>query len=113
VRPKWFLTISASSAPTVTAPDGAIEAYSQYSLSLQPASAPSAETGRGAGEAVAEIATVGTFADRGFSVAKTRDYDPVHDETAFSWQLHGDGPAEYVMVVPCRDVEVKIGRAHV
>jgi hypothetical protein len=31
-----------------------------------------------------------------------RDYDPIPDQTAFSWNITGDGPADYV--VPCRSV---------
>jgi hypothetical protein len=46
------------------------------------------------------------FVDRNFKVTPVRDYDPIPDETTFSWQITGDGPAEYVLVQACRDAPV-------
>jgi hypothetical protein len=100
--PKWVLTVSASAAPTVTAPEGAIEEYSQYSLSIRPAEVPAAE---GPAEQSATPAVVDTagFVDRNFDITGVRDYDPIPDQTAFSWEITGDGPAEYILVRACRD----------
>ncbi len=101
--PKWVLTVSASAAPTVTAPEGAIQEYSQYSLSIRPAEVPAAE---GPAEQSATPAVVDTagFVDRNFEITGVRDYDPIPDQTAFSWEITGDGPAEYILVRACRDV---------
>lgn len=106
-NPKWKLTVSATAGPTLTAPEGAIEAYSQYSLSLRPAEVPAAA---GADEsATPAVEDSAGFVDRNFSVTPVRDYDPISDQTAFSWQVAGDGPAEYILVRSCRDVPVVFG----
>lgn len=104
-EPKWMLTVSATAAPTVPAPDGAIQAYSQYSLSLRPAEVPSA-AGPPEGSAVPAVEDTEGFVDRNFKVTPVRDYDPIADETAFSWEVTGDGPAEYVLVQACRGAPV-------
>lgn len=102
---RWMLTVSASTAPTLTVPPGAIEADSQYSLNLRPAEVPAAA---GPPEESASPAVEDTpgFVDRNFRVTPVRDYDPIPEQTTFSWQLTGDGPAEYVLVRGCRDVPV-------
>ena len=104
-EPKWMLTVSASAAPTLPAPDGAIQSNSQYSLSLRAAEVPSAAGPPDASALPAVEDTVG-FVDRNFKVTPVRDYDPIPDETAFSWELTGDGPAEFVLVQACRDAPV-------
>jgi hypothetical protein len=104
-QPKWFLTVSASRAPTLPAPNGAIQAYSQYSLNLRPAEVPSVASPPDASATPAVEDSAG-FVDRNFKVTPVRDYDPIPDETTFSWQLTGDGPAEYVLVRGCRDAPV-------
>jgi hypothetical protein len=104
-QPKWMLTVSASTAPTLTAPAGDIQSYSQYSLSLRPAEVPSA-AGPPEESAIPAREDTAGFLDRNFKVTPVRDYDPIPDETTFSWQLTGDGPAEYIMVRGCRDAPV-------
>ena len=104
-EPKWMITVSASTAPTLPAPNGAIQAYSQYSLSLRPAEVPSA-AGPLDASAVPAVEDTAGFTDRNFKVTPVRDYDPIPDETTFSWQLTGDGPAEYVLVRGCRDAPI-------
>ena len=104
-QPKWMLTVSASTAPTLTAPAGAIQAYSQYSLNLRPAEVPSA-AGPPEGSAIPAVEDTAGFMDRNFTVTPVRDYDPIPDETTFSWQVTGDAPAEYVMVRGCRDAPI-------
>ncbi|HYH49610.1 MAG TPA: hypothetical protein VEG38_08685 [Acidimicrobiia bacterium] len=101
--PKWILTVSATAAPTLSAPQGAIQDYSQYSLSLRPAEVPATAGPAGESATPAVVDTAG-FVDRNFTVTPVRDYDPIPDQTAFSWQITGDGPADYILVVPCRDV---------
>lgn len=100
-----LLTVSASTAPTLPAPNGAVQAYSQYSLSLRPAEVPSA-AGPPRASAVPAVEDTAGFMDRNFKVTPVRDYDPIPDETTFSWQLTGDGPAEYVLVRGCRDASL-------
>lgn len=102
-EPKWILTVSASPAPTLTAPDGTIEAYCQYSLSLRPAEVPTA-AGPPEQSATPAVQDTAGFVDRNFEVIPVRDYDPIPGETAFSWRLTGDGPADYILIRVCRDV---------
>lgn len=104
-EPKWMLTVSASAAPTLPAPDGAIQAYSQYSLSLRPAEVPGA-AGPPEESAIPAVEDTDGFVDRNFKVTPVRDYDPIPDETTFSWELTGDGPADYILVKACRDAPV-------
>ena len=103
--PRWILTVSASPAPTLTAPEGAIQAYSQYSLSLRPAEVPAAG-GPAEESAIPAVVDTAGFVDRNFEIVPVRDYDPVPDQTAFSWQITGDGPAEHVLVASCRKAPV-------
>ncbi len=107
-EPKWMLTVSASAAPMVTEPAAAIQAYSQYSLSLRPAEAPAAAGPDDESATPAVVDTAG-FVDRNFHVTPVRDYDPIPDQTAFSWQVTGDGPAEYILVRACREAPVVFG----
>lgn len=107
-QPKWMLTVSASAAPTLNEPAGAIQAHSQYSLSLRPAEAPAAAGPADESATPAVVDTAG-FVDRNFRATPVRDYDPIPDQTTFSWQLTGDGPAEYILVAACRDVPVVFG----
>ena len=83
----------------------AIQAYSQYSLSLRPAEIPSA-AGPPEGSATPAVEETAGFVDRNFKVTPVRDYDPIPDETTFSWEITGEGPAEYVLVRGCRDAPV-------
>jgi hypothetical protein len=104
-EPTWMLTVSAGAAPTLPAPDGAIQSYSQYSLSLRPAEVPSA-AGPPDASALPAVEDTAGFVDRNFKVTPVRDYDPIPDETTFSWELTGGGPAEFVLVQACRDAPV-------
>ena len=101
-QPEWMLTVSANAAPTLNEPAGASQASSQYSLSLRPVEAPAAAGPADESATGAVVDTTG-FMDRNFEVTPIRDYDPIPDQTTFSWQLTGDGPAEYILVAPCRD----------
>ena len=107
-EPKWMLTVSAIAAPTLTARAGAIQAYSQYSLSLRPAEVPPAAGAPDQSATPAVDETPG-FVDRDYKLTPVRDYDPIPDQTTFSWELSGVGPAEYVLVRACRDVPVVFG----
>jgi len=63
---------------------------------------PAADNGAPESATPAVVDTSG-FVDRNFRVTPVRDYDPIPDQTAFSWQLTGDGPADYILVRACRD----------
>ena len=104
-QPKWMLTVSASAAPTLDQPAGAIQAHSQYSLSLRPAEVPAA-AGPADESAIPAVVDTAGFVDRNFRVTPVRDYDPIPDQTAFSWQVTGDGPADYILVRACRDAPI-------